>query len=189
MTKDDTTPDETDDPTDSPTTTVSDKATDAEADEFFGAAAKAAAVQGENAGKERNDWKYKKQPVLQGRIVQGARFPTNTQKGYAITIEVAELGTDEVYNVWCSGKILEDWIMAEAPAVGTLVYIEFLGKEPVQANPSHHYNNFSVRAQESDFDYWHKIHNGYHALVKAKQEAAGGIQPVKTNTGPEQAPF
>ena len=164
-------------------------ATDDGADEFFGTAAEEAKSQKENAGKDRNVWDYKKQKVLQGKIVKGDRFPTNTQKGYSIIIEVAEIGTDEVYTVWCSSKKLEDWIMAEAPAVGSLVYIEFLGKHPVQSNPSHHYNSFSVQAQTSDFDYWHKIHQSYHGTLKAKQDEAGGIQPVKTEFGPEEAPF
>ncbi len=175
---DDTTPDET-----------TDKDTDSAAEEFFDAAIEASKTEAENSGEDRNDWKYKKQTVLQGKVVKGARFPTNTQKGYSITIEIAEQGTDEVYNVWCSGKMLEDWIMAEAPAIGSLVFLEFHGKKPVQSNPSHHYNHFSARAQKSDHEYWHKIHQGYHALLKSKQEEAGGIQPVKTEFGPEEAPF
>ena len=181
MTDDTTTPDETAEPT---ATT-----TDDGADEFFGSAAKAAETEGENAGKDRNVWDYKKQAVLQGKVIKGDRFPTRTDKGYSIIIEVAEIGTDQVYTVWCSSKLLEDWIMSEAPAVGSLVYIEFLGKQPVQSDSSRKYNLFSVRAQVSDHPYWHKIHQAYHEKAKAKQEEAGSPAVVKTEFGPDQAPF
>ncbi len=176
----------TDDTTPTETT---DKNTDSAAEEFFDTAAEASKTEAESSGKDRNDWKYKKQAVLQGKIVKGSRFPTNTQKGYSITIEVAEQGTDEVYNVWCSSKMLEDWIMAEAPAVGSLVFLEFHGQKEVQSDTSRKYNHFSARAQKSDHDYWHKIHQSYYATLKAKQEEAGGLQAVKTEFGPDEAPF
>ena len=181
MTDDTKTPDEDTDPT--PNLSPDN------ADEFFGTAAKAAATEGENAGKERNVWDYKKQPVLQGKVIKGDRFPTRTDKGYSIIIEVAEIGTDEVFTVWCSSKLLEDWIMSEAPAIGSLVYLEFHGKQEVQSDTSRKYNLFSARAQTADHEYWHKIHQSYFATLKAKQEAAGSPTVVKTDFGPDEAPF
>ena len=174
----------TSEPTDTPTPDDPNSA-----DEFFGTAAKAAKTEAESAGKERNVWDYKKQSVLQGKVIKGDRFPTNTNKGYSIIIEVAEEGTDEVFTVWCSSKLLEDWIMTEAPAVGSLVYLEFHGKQPVQSDSSRSYNLFSARAQTADHEYWHKIHQAYHATAKAKQEAAGSPAVVKTEFGPDEAPF
>ena len=179
----------TDTPPEETTTEDANPSGDADADDFFGTAADAAKVEGENAGKERNVWDYKKQPVLQGKIVKGDRFPTRTDKGYSIIIEVAEIDTGEVYTVWCSSKLLEDWIIAEAPAVGSLVYLEFHGQQDVQSDSSRKYNLFSARAQIADHDYWHKIHAAYFAAAKSRQEASDTPNVTKTDFGPEEAPF
>lgn len=167
------------------------------AEEFFKDAAAKARRDEENAGKEHNTWQWSKiGQVLQGRVVRGDRVSTNTQKGWSFLLEIAPEGEDEIVTLWCSSTILEGWIIDEAPAEGSWVYVEYLGKQDNKAG-TYQYNVYSKQASASDFPYWHNINQRFHAreAQRAEVQDDGGddarkpAEVVKTKFGPDEAPF
>ena len=112
-----------------------------------------------------------------------------TRRGTKVRlIVVEEAGTQELYTVWCSSKILEDWTYEEAPAVGSTVLISYHGKRAVKADPSIEYNVYEAAATESDQAYWADLEAAWRAKDSAGAEAAQhGETP--TTFGPNEAPF
>jgi hypothetical protein len=115
-------------------------------------------------------WKPEPGDMLAGTLVKGDRVMT--QNGDARLMVIHDEETDKNWTVWCSGKMLRDAVIEKAPALGSLIVVEFHGKFPVQSNPSYSFNKYSVIVDETDFEYWDKIEARYRRKAQANESSA-----------------
>ena len=149
-----------------------------------------ASAKSEEQDEKTTTWRPEKGDELIGELIRGKIV--NTARGQSTLIVVKERDTEEMYTVWCSSKMLADWILDDAPAQGSTVYIKFDGKRPTRNDPSIKYNVYEAAATEGDGEYWSKI----RAAFRARQDDAGdsgtrGAEAgvTKTQFGPDEAPF
>jgi hypothetical protein len=159
--------------------------------EFFDDAAKdVAATDYEN----NIDWKPEVGDVLQGTLVS-ARVTGTARGDYPIILTIDEHGTDNVYTVWVGSSPfhLEKEVMDAAPMVGKLIYLTLVEtKQPKDPNKNP-YKIFAVRSEDADFDFWLKLKQKQQYQENdpgpSSQAGDGSHHVVKTNIGPDDAPF
>lgn len=130
--------------------------------------------------------------VLAGVMIRGDHVMTRDGKDARLMI-IEEVGTDERYTVWCSSKMLRDFVIEKAPPVGALIVIEYHGKFPVQSQPDRKFNKIvAVTDEDPDFKYW----DGLREVMQRKDaefaaNAPGGAPAAMTTPsyGPDEAPF
>jgi hypothetical protein len=149
-----------------------------------------ASAKNEEQDEKTITWRPEKGDELIGELIRGKIV--HTGRGKATLIVIKERDTEEMYTVWCSSKMLADWILDDAPAQGSTIYIKFDGKRPTRNDPSIKYNVYEAAASEGDGEYWSKLRAAY----RARQDDAGdtgtrgaeaGVTP--TQFGPDEAPF
>lgn len=170
-------------------------------DEWFGEAQKAMKKEMDEDDGERYDaWKPDEGAILQGTLVQRKILPTATDKGYSRMIVVEEEGVSDDegnpqrWTVWCSSKALEDAIVEYAPAIGSLIAIQFHGKVPLKSDPSRSFNRYTMRVQEEDHagwqDMWTRFHHRREAKIAEANEAPPGpVVATPSGVPPEESPF
>jgi hypothetical protein len=149
-----------------------------------------ASAKSEEQDEKTVTWRPEQGDELIGELVRGKHV--STARGKSTLIVVKERDTEEMYTVWCSSKMLADWIWDDAPAQGSTIYIKFDGKRPTRNDPSIKYNVYEAAASESDREYWAKLQAAY----QSRQDDAGdsgtrGAEAgvTKTQFGPDEAPF
>ncbi len=136
-----------------------------------------------NSGLEAGD-------LLEGYVIKGDYVMTGTGKAARLLV-IKEADSDKEWTVWCSSKMLLDALLAEAPAKGSPIVIEFHGKFPVTSAPDRHYNKFTLVATDHDFEYWKEIHQRY----RNRAEASASSAEIQTADGddsfraPKEAPW
>jgi len=130
--------------------------------------------------KRADTWKPSPGDMLAGTVVRGDHVMTSN--GDARLIVIADEETDKEWTVWCSGKMLKDLVIEKAPALGSLIVVEFHGKFPVQSNPSYSFNKYTMEVGSTDFEYWDKITTAYRRKAAASVDSAQ-IQSVETFNG------
>ena len=115
--------------------------------------------------------------MLAGTVVRGDHVMTTN--GDARLIVIKDEDTDKEWTVWCSGKMLLDLVIEKAPALGSLIVVEFHGKFPVQSNPSYSFNKYTMEVGTSDFKYWDEI----TAKFRRKAAASADTAQVQTFNG------
>lgn len=149
-----------------------------------------ASAKSDEQDEKSTTWRPEKGDELIGELIRGKIVMT--ARGQSTLIVVKERDTEEMYTVWCSSKMLADWILDDAPAQGSTVYIKFDGKRPTRNDPSIKYNVYEAAATEGNGEYWSKI----RAAFRARQDQAGDTgtrgapsEAAATQFGPDEAPF
>ncbi|MEN8233753.1 MAG: hypothetical protein ABFR89_02380 [Actinomycetota bacterium] len=93
--------------------------------------------------------------------------------------------TAELYTVWCSAYMLNEAVIQKAPAKGSLVVVQYHGKEQLQNGRSMHV--FSVETESTDFEYWENLDRAFNK--KQAQKAAAPAAASRPKFGPDEAPF
>jgi len=141
--------------------------------------------------KRADTWKPSPGDMLAGTVVRGDHIMT--ANGDARLLVIADEETDKEWTVWCSGKMLKDLVIEKAPALGSLIVVEFHGKFPVQSNPSYSFNKYTMEVATTDFAYWDKIDKAFHRKQAASvTETYGGQVETFNGSGEDEdleAPF
>jgi hypothetical protein len=138
------------------------------------------------ASEKTKSWKFTPGEAFEGTVVRGKVVHANDKRTPILICD--EFETGDRYTIWCGNFMLERGISDLAPAVGSLVVIEFLGPQPTTSDPSRTFNNYSMAVSESDQEYWAGLEAAYHRRSSIGAEAAQhNEKPVFE--GPEEAPF
>lgn len=124
--------------------------------------------------------------VLEEGRWQGSKY------GLSRLLLIREDGTDELYAVWCSSKVLGDLVGKAAPKNGSVIGIKYTGTKHSEES-GYDYKTYALHVTESDQQQW------YDSLLAAKQadeeyqsrKAANGGKKdrPKVDYGPDEAPF
>lgn len=143
-------------------------------------------AEAEQAKKPREETINWNQNLQEGDMIAGVMERgaiVNMDDGPRHLMEIRDHETGDLYTVWCSSFMLREAVIEKAPKVGSLVVVEFHGKQPSQKDPSRSFNLFTLEAEESDFEYWAE-------LSRQAFSAKATVQAAPTPSfGPDEAPF
>jgi hypothetical protein len=140
------------------------------------------------ATEKNRNWKFVAgiENGFEGTVVRGKVVHANDKRTPILICD--QVDTGDRYTVWCGNMMLERAVADLAPAIGSLVVIQFLGPEPSASNPSRTFHNYSMACTEGDFEYWAGLNKAYNARSDAGAEAAQHNE-APVFEGPDEAPF
>ena len=132
--------------------------------------------------------------MLAGVMERGAIVPIpddsgNPQPRHLMEIRDAETG--KLFTVWCSSYVLKQRIIDVAPAEGTLVVVQYHGKQ-VNEKTGRTFKLHSLEADQTDHAYWNGLMRSYMAKQEAKAASSGGARSLYNGSGSGvdlEAPF
>lgn len=122
--------------------------------------------------------------MIAGLLERGAMVPVGDRKELRYLMEIRDHETKDLYTVWCGSFMLEQAVIEKAPKVGSLVVVQYHGKQQSSKDASRSFNVFTVEVEEADFEYWHKIEREARASQQRKPAVTPAVQ-----FGPDEAPF
>lgn len=148
----------------------------------------------EEATKEREpriNWNKGVQPgqMLAGIMERGDRVFKDGWDAPRYLLEVRDMETKELYTVWCGNYMLERAIVDQCPAPGSLIVVQFHGKEKSQSNPNRSFNNFTLESETSDVAYWQDVDQKFQMRQSRKSTSSIGSATTAPRFGPDEAPF
>lgn len=160
------------------------------ADEFFGGESQKAADAGGDEQHPTFDWKA--QTLLQGELID-VRVVNKKDGTVAKLAIVKEYGTGKTWTVWLTAFVLKDIFTEQAPAKGSLIHVEYKGKQPTK-DGNREYGMYVLvlpDLESSDFEWWGQLAK----LHAQKEQGAGsyagstaGAVPIE-QFGPDESPF
>jgi hypothetical protein len=124
--------------------------------------------------------------MLAGMLVRGDKVWVESRNESTYLMEIRDHETKELYTVWCSAFMLNEAIIEKAPAEGSLVVVEFHGKQEIGNGRT--MGVFTVEVEKKDFEYWTNVDRVYNKkrFDQLAKKAAG---PDAPSFGPDEAPF
>ena len=122
--------------------------------------------------------------MIAGILERGAMVPVGANKELRHLMEIRDHETKDLYTVWCGSFMLAQQVIDKAPKVGSLVVVQYHGKQESNKTPGRMFNVFSIEAETSDFEYWNEMTKAAYA----KQQATPTVVPA-VSFGPDEAPF
>ena len=128
----------------------------------------------------------KEDDMLAGTLERGDKVWIESRGEPTYLMEIRDHETNELNTVWCSSYMLNEAVIEKAPAQGSLVVVQYHGKEQIKSGRSMHV--FTVEVERKDFDYWLDIDRAYNRK-RAAHAAKKQSQPDAPKFGPDEAPF
>ena len=132
-------------------------------------------------------WKPEAGDMLAGTVVRGDFVPTSNGDTHLLVVRDDETGKE--YTVWCSSYMLKQQVIDLAPAMGSLIVIAFHGKKQSKKDPSRSFNDYTMKVEKSDFEYWNQIMKRHFARQQLADTSSGGGGGVRPSFGPDEVPF
>lgn len=136
-------------------------------------------------------WNWTDSPEFRGTF-DGLKIQPIKGGEIKFLMSVTQHGTGDKFVIWLGDtpRVLRNEVGDAAPAVGSLMYIEYQGEHPTQ-DGMYKFKKFFVKVDQADQKYWRdkEIELSRKRAAGFSNVTDGELEAKTPNFGPDESPF